>query len=243
MNIIADTHTHTLASTHAFSTIIENAEAASLAGLKYMAVTDHSPDMPDSPHMWHFLNLKMLPDEIKGVRILRGVEANIINNAGALDMPKDVLETLEWVVASFHAPAVRYPMSIEDVTSAYLEIAKNPYVDVIGHSGTHKFGYDYDKVIPIFKENNKLIEINDNSFMVRNSSKRNCFEIAKLCKKYGASIIVNSDAHFAYGVGKVDKALNFLAEIDFPEELVINSSIERFEEYLDLRKQRVKQNT
>ena len=57
MQIIADTHTHTLASTHAFSTILENAGAASQAGLAYLGWTDHASSMTDAPHIWHFGNM------------------------------------------------------------------------------------------------------------------------------------------------------------------------------------------
>ena len=42
MKIIADTHTHTLMSTHAYSTIIENIAEAKKKGLKFIAITDHT---------------------------------------------------------------------------------------------------------------------------------------------------------------------------------------------------------
>ena len=54
MKIIADLHTHTLVSNHAFNTITEMAAAAQKRGLFAMAVTDHGPSMPDAPHPWYF---------------------------------------------------------------------------------------------------------------------------------------------------------------------------------------------
>ena len=42
---ILDTHTHTLASGHAYSTIRENAQAASRKGLELLAITDHAPKL------------------------------------------------------------------------------------------------------------------------------------------------------------------------------------------------------
>ena len=51
MKYIIDTHTHTVASGHAYSTLIENAKAASAKGLKALAVTDHGVAMPGGPHM------------------------------------------------------------------------------------------------------------------------------------------------------------------------------------------------
>lgn len=236
MKTIADTHTHTLASTHAFSTILENAQYASEHGIRYLANTDHGPALVDAPHFWHFMNQRMLPDELHGVRILRGVEANILNENGDIDITDEVLTHLEWVVASFHGPACEHKLTRDDCTNAYMRIAENPAVNVIGHSGTAEFAYDYEKLIPIFGQTGKLVEINENSFTVRQSSRDNCIRIAKLCMEHRVPVIVNSDAHFAYKIGHVDKAMAMLESIDFPEELIVNSSIERFEKYLATRK-------
>ena len=235
MKIVADTHTHTLASTHAYSTILENAKYASEIGLAYLAMTDHAPALPDSPHHWHLLNLRMVPDELFGVKILKGAEANILDETGEIDLSNDVINALNWVVASFHDSACRHEMTYEQCNQAYIAIANNKKIDVIGHSGSDGFKYDYEKILPIFKKNNKLVEINENSFTVRNDSKENCITIAKLCKKLEIPIIVNSDAHFAYSIGKVDNALKLLQDIDFPQELIVNSSIELFEKYLNSR--------
>lgn len=78
----------------------------------------------------------------------------------------------------------------------------------------------------------KLIEINNNSFYFRKSSCENCLEIAKVCKKFGAMIVVNSDAHFSSKVGECAQALELLKGIDFPEELIVNSDEDRFKSYL-----------
>lgn len=235
LKIVADLHTHTLASTHAYSTVLENAKYASEIGLKYLAITDHAPTLTDAPHIWHFVNLRMLPNEIFGVKILKGAEVNILNKDGEIDLPVDVLKGLDWVVASFHHPACA-PMPVDDCTNAYMNIAKNPYVDLIGHSGLQDFAYDYEKTIKVFKEYDKLVEINQNSFIARKSSLKNCAEIAKICKKNDVKIAVTSDAHFAYGIAMVDDAMKLLKEIDYPENLIINSSIELFEDYLKNRK-------
>lgn len=232
--IIADTHTHTLASTHAYSTVLENFKFASEIGLSYLAVTDHAPKMADAPHRWHFENLRILPKELFGVKLLKGAEVNILDENGSLDLSDHILSQLDWVIASFHVEACA-PMSKEKHTQAYLNIAKNEKVDVIGHSGREIYFYDYETAIKAFKEYNKLVEINQNSFVARKDSQKNCIEIAKLCKKYEVKVVVNSDAHFAYNIGQVDDALALLEEIDFPQSLIVNSSLELFEEYSNNR--------
>lgn len=232
MKIIADTHTHTIASTHAFSTAQEMIAAAAEKGLYAIALTDHGYAMPGSPGKWYFECLGTIPSTFNGVRVLKGVEANVMDFDGTLDMKDEVLKDLEWVIASIHYGLCKGKASVEKTTNAYLNLAKNPYVKVIGHSGTPKFKYDYEKVIPELARNGKLIEINDNTFYSRKQSCENCVEIAKVCKKHGAYIVVNSDAHFSSRVGRCSSAFEMLREIDFPQELIINSDESRFKEYL-----------
>ena len=78
-------------------------------------------------------------------------------------------------------------------------------------------------------ENDVLIEINNSSFTTsRVGSYSNCTEIALLCKKYNAKLIINSDAHFCTLIGEFTEAINMLESIDFPEELIINKDPNEF---------------
>ena len=104
MTVKVDTHTHTLASTHAFGTILENTAAAKEMGLEMICMTDHTPALPDAPHIWHFNTLKRLPREINGVRVLRGAEANLLDTEGNIDLPQHLQDELEIIVASIHKP-------------------------------------------------------------------------------------------------------------------------------------------
>lgn len=234
MKIIADTHCHTLASTHAYSTLMENIKIAKQKGLYAIAVTDHGPNMPGAPGKWFFRNLRTIPRYVDGVMVIRGVEANVINEDGDLDLDLEFEHsTLDWVVASVHPPTyIGKSHTVDDMTNAYLNLAKNPVVNVIGHSGSEEFKYDYERVIPEFKKNGKLVEINNHTFIGRKSSVENCKTIAKICKKYKAPIIINSDAHFCEFVGNYENSANLLKEIDFPEELIVNADLERFKDYL-----------
>ena len=83
------------------------------------------------------------------------------------------------------------------------------------------------------KEKNILIEINNSSFLTsRKGSDINCTKIAKLCKEYGAKIIVNSDAHFCYSIGNFAVVEEMLKDINMPEELIVNTSEERLIAFL-----------
>lgn len=233
MNLIADTHTHTVASTHAYCTLTEMVHAAAERGLFAIAITDHGPDMPGAPGQWYFHNLKVIPRKLENVLVLRGEEANVIDFEGRTDLVQEDVPCLDWVVASMHEIAMRDKAPTEEkVTNAWLKIAENPLVRVIGHSGSELYRYDYETVLPAFARNGKLVELNEATFTGRNQSVPNCTNIMKLCKKHGVPIIVNSDSHFSAQVGRFDRSLQLLKEIDFPEELVVNSSVQRFCAYL-----------
>ena len=60
MNIEIDTHTHTLASGHAYNTLREMAAMAAEKGLKGLAITEHSPMMPGPCHFFYFQNLRVV---------------------------------------------------------------------------------------------------------------------------------------------------------------------------------------
>ena len=234
MKIIGDLHTHTVASTHAYSTITENCRSAAERGIKVVAMTDHWGEMPDSPHIWHFENLRILPRQICGVTVLKGVETNIINNDGQFDMPRKTLEKLEWVVASMHRQ-VYEPSTVENHTMAYIKTAQDPIVDVIGHCTTDLFPIDFEKCVKAFKEYEKLVEINESSILYKKGSLKNSYELLRLCKKYEVPVVFDSDGHFCELIGVVDTAVKIAEEVGFPEELVVNADYDRLMGYIRKR--------
>lgn len=236
MNIVADLHTHTSVSHHAYSTIVEMCKGAKKAGHIALGTTDHGPALQDGAHQWHFQSLEMfIPRILEGVYVLRGAEANILQPDGRLDIPDHVLDTLDYVVASIHNETFleRDP---DRITEIMLKVLENPRIDILGHLGAPIFKFDYETLISKCNEYDKVVEVNNNSFYARKGSKENCLEIAKLCKKYDVPISVNSDAHFCLGVGKIDRAQGIIEAADFPEELIINASPENLQKYFMRKK-------
>lgn len=236
MHIFADTHTHTVASTHAYSTLLENIAAAKARGLRALCITEHAPSMPDSAYIWKFYGQrKMLPREVDGVRLISGAEMSVLNLEGEVDLDDRAMADLDWNIASFHRPVLS-PATPEEHTRAYEAVVRHPYVDCIGHAGSAEFPFDYDSIAKLCREYNKVIEINANTFTVRRRSIDNCREIAQCCKKHGTSVVVASDAHFATYVGDFEKPLELLREIDFPESLVLNADYDRFIAFVEAKR-------
>ena len=230
--IEADLHCHSLASSHAYSTVDEMASAASKVGLKAFALTDHAVAMPDSPHIWHFNNLAVIPQKIQGVTVLRGVEANIMNFDGEIDMKGDDLDGIQWIVASCHLPVIK-PGSIQENTNAYINAIKNnPAIDVLGHCTAGRYAVDFEQIAKTCKEYGVFAELNESSALFKRSSEESCIELLKACKKYETNILVNTDCHYAGIIGKTDFSQKLIEAAEFPEKLIFNKDAERVLEYV-----------
>ena len=95
--LIADLHTHTIASTHAYSTVTEMVRAAGEKGLYALAITDHARTMPGAPGPWYFSCLHELPLHYRGVLTIAGIEANVLDFEGNIDLePKDGERWIGW---------------------------------------------------------------------------------------------------------------------------------------------------
>lgn len=233
MDLVIDVHNHTIVSGHAYSTIQEIAAEASRKGMEMIGITDHGPAMPGAFSSSFIGNLSILPDFIYEVEVLRGVEANILDQNGNLDVPERRLKRLDVIIAGLHDACVN-PWNVKGNTLALINAMENKYVDIIAHPGNPTFPIDKETVVLKAKETNTLIEINNGSFhsKSRAGSKDNCYEIARLCKKHKVPIIVGSDSHFSFEVGRFDRAIKLLEDVQMPEELIINTSADKLKKYL-----------
>jgi len=235
MKIEADLHLHTVASGHAYSTITEMALSARDKGLKMIAITDHGPLMPGGPHDYYFGNLRILPEMIERVRVLKGVEANIMSN-GEIDLNEDRLAKLDFVAAGIHADANYDFHSEEKNTEATIRAIKNPFVDMITHPANRFYPIKPEAVIEAAAENNVIIEVNASSFDPLRIGKRGdrelCLRLCRLAHEYGVPVSLNSDAHFHTDVGNVACLLPLIREAGLNEEDVINTSVLKIEDYL-----------
>ena len=104
--MIYDIHTHTVFS-HGKGSIEDNVKAALARGLSTIGIADHGPG-----HLFYGVKRESFPvmkEEIErlrkvygGIEIVLGVEANIINLSGKLDLLEKDYEYLDYVLAGYH---------------------------------------------------------------------------------------------------------------------------------------------
>ncbi len=230
MNLKLDVHCHTIASGHAYSTILEMVSRAKAIGLELIALTEHGPAMPSGANLLYFNNLKVLPSIIDGVEVLKGAEVNITDYNGGLDLPEETLKRLDFVIASFHDACLEAG-SIEDHTNALINIMKRPYIHMIGHPGNPYFSIDIPRIVQAAKETGTILEINNSSLKpnsFRFGSKENCFNILKECMAQQVPIALGSDAHITFDIANFTHSLEMIKALDVPEELILNTSVDLF---------------
>ncbi len=239
MDLLIDTHTHTVLSGHAYSTIFENVILAAEKGLQGIVVTEHCDHMPNVRFPSTIAYQRQLPEEYRGVRIFRGIETNIMQYDGTVDMTGRFFPITQFAIASLHGVVIEPGTRVQN-TDALLGALHNPYIDSIGHPGNPVFEIDQETVVREAYRLGKLLEVNNRSFMAREGSEENCSHIIRLCKKYGVRICVGSDAHLCFEVGEFGRAVELLKEEAFPEELIVNRDMDTFLGYLSERKARIR---
>lgn len=267
LTIKVDPHTHTIFSGHAFGTIEENIRHAAEQGMEAIAMTEHfSPLFTQLsngfPQLGGALNMDALPNVCMGVRVLAGVEIDIVDTQGHFafwdlklpfpppkkkkseggddgkprpsSLPEFFLSTREFSIASVHMR----PGQIEgdDFTDMYVRVIENPLIHAIGHPIRAGLPFDQDAFLDACKAYGKLPEVNEHTFDFSDEAAKKVEAFAEKCAEKGVRIIVGSDAHSSFMVGKFEKALGMLEAIHFPQELIANTTLATFETAISDRK-------
>lgn len=233
MNFNIDLHSHTIASTHAYSTIGEYVTAAKAKGIVMFANTDHGPAVPDGAHRWHFGNLKVVPHIFDDVAVLRGIEANILES-GEIDMDVPILKQLDIVLAGLHPNLT--PTNSDTHTKLLIKVIESGLVDVISHPGDVRYQYDELAFLECAKANNVAIEINFSSDVnSRFKSKERCIRIGQMAAKIGNAISIGSDAHICHYLGNFENAIDTLEKSGIKEEQIINTNPKTVLDFLSSR--------
>ena len=228
MKPLMDLHTHTMASGHGYSTLKENIEAAKEKGLRVLGLSEHGPAMPGGPHVFFLANYRCIPREYGNLRLLCGVEANIMDYNGTLDVEEPLLKKMDYVIASMHVQCCQ-PGSMEENTMASILAMRNPCVTVLGHPDDSRYLLDREAIAKEAGKEQVAIEINNSSLnpkSARKNGRENIKELLYWCSRYRVPVILGTDSHICYTVGCFEDTLQLLEEMSFPEELVLNTNPE-----------------
>jgi len=211
------------------ATMLEMARGAKALGYKFLGVTDHSPRIKvvnglDAERLLaQSQEMAEVQAQVKGIELFQGIEVDILED-GALDLPDQVLELLDVVVASPHVKLRQEPAAM---TQRMLRAVSHPHVDLIGHPTGRRPGsregasYDFEAVFKAAAKNGVALEIDCDPARMDLSP-----EMARMALELGCNFAMDADAHapaeFAYvSMGAwmarragipMDRILNFRSE-------------------------------
>lgn len=234
MKLIADLHTHTLASGHAYGTIRENAQSAAQRGLSILGVSEHAPGIPGTCDPIYFWNLRCVPGELFGVRVLHGSEINVLEG-GKLSLEDRYIDRLDYAIAGIHTMCYKNQGAEGNTKNVIGCMEAHRKVRFISHPDDSRIPLDYDLLARGARDNNVALEVN-NSSLVPGSSRQNAREnyvtMLECCEKYRTPVIVNSDAHDPSAVGIFSYAAALLKEHGFDARLIVNADEERLRAFI-----------
>jgi putative hydrolase len=219
-----DVHSHTNWS-DGKATMLEMAEGAQKMGYRYLGITDHSPRIT----VVHGLNAERLLEQsremadvqskVEDVTLLQGIEVDILED-GALDLPNEVLELLDVVIASPHVKLRQEPAAM---TERMLRAVSNPHVDVIGHPTGRRPGsrpgadYDFEAVFKEAAKHKVALEIDCDPARMDLSP-----EMARLALECGCNFTMDADAHTPGEFFYVPMAAWMARRAGIPQDRILN---------------------
>ncbi|MFH1522959.1 MAG: PHP domain-containing protein [Patescibacteria group bacterium] len=236
-----DLHTHTIASRHAFHTLDEMAKEAKRRGVEVLGITDHGPAEQGGPSNSYFRCGRRLPKVINGVRLLFGVEANILDKTGKIDLPDKILKYLDIVIAGLHKDCGYNDLGRTGNTNAIIEAMKNPFIKMISHP--YNMGVDYDvdieEIARASCKLNKILEVNSSFFYAPKSYPEKVHDRIKrmvaILKKNKKKTIINSDAHNMYEIGRDEEARAKFDYLGLTDDDLLNNDKKGIEKHFGIK--------
>ncbi len=202
-DIKGDLHTHSKAS-DGHASIAEMAEAAKSRGYAYFAVSDHSKKVTIA----HGLDAKRLArqvdqidrlnDELKGIRVLKSVEVDILED-GRLDLPDSILERLDLRVCAVHS---KFDLPRDKQTERIIRAMDNPLFNVLAHPTGRLIGsraaceIDMERVMKAAQERGCILEVNAQPERL-DLTDLHC----RMAKDLGVKVAISTDAHSTGDLG------------------------------------------
>ena len=155
---LSDMHTHSIASGHGTECTITNmARAAAEKGLRLLGITDHGPGTLAAGTSSYFRSLTYSPKKHFGVELLYGIELNILDRSGTVDLDQELLCKLDYAIASMHAWNYRCGTRAEN-TEAFINVMeKTPCVKILGHSDNTHYPVNYDALARAARETGTIL--------------------------------------------------------------------------------------
>ena len=220
-----DFHVHTMYS-DGVGTAAAMVEAAEARGLEAVAITDHGPELSvGTPRekLTPMLQDIRLAKEDAGIPVLAGIEANVVDEGGTIDVDEDFIGKLDILMIGIHRlGGARDSVELaRDYLERSIHAIERHKIDVLAHPfyfhsdlAPHLLPEDLKNFARLAAERGAAMEVNM-KYRVPNN------EFLRLCLREGVKLSIGTDAHTTGEVGRVDWALGVLRHIGARREDLI----------------------
>lgn len=216
-----DFHSHTLMSQCGIHTHLEMLQSAREKGLAGLAITDHGPALRGRHPSTIY---ERLEDPVEGIRLIKGIEANVTDAEGNTDVPDWLLPMLDIVLLGLHV-RFAWKRRSTDWTDALIEaMHRNPWVDIITHPVDDNFPMNLERLAGEACEQGVALELNNSKVRYGRTTVEAVERFLAICRDTGCKLAVCSDAHTVDEIGVVDSVRPLLEKSGIPESQVVNAT-------------------
>lgn len=246
-DILADFHTHSIASLHGYSTIKENLEAARKRNLKFLINTDHYYGCGDEIQQKNEVaRIIYMENVIKptDIRLISSAEFNLSQDILAEHLKK--LSKLTWKPMGYHSWFQDKNITLDKLYLEFVngyqkynytafchierELIKQPDGNV-DETGLNTSVCEFlRKIVDFAFDNNIYLEVNESSLITNEKNARNrMLYWLKYAKEKGNMLYLGTDAHWCELVGKFENTINILNEVKYNKNLILNCRVDILE--------------
>ncbi len=231
--IAVDFHVHSIFSHCGLHTILELLDQARKIGIKGFAVTDHGPTLGGRLNSVFFERF-VSPDP--NIRIFRGIECNVLDNNGNVDIPSEYIQYCEVILVGLHQN-IDKGLPPHVYTSMLLAaLRRNPAIDIVSHPNDQNYPINYKELARFAAKTGAALEVNNSKIRLSRSSKEQLLELLSVCKEEGCRVAVNSDTHAIHELGDDSDVSPIIMQARFPEELIVNRTTETAFNFVEQRR-------
>jgi putative hydrolase len=205
-----------------------------MLGMKGFAVTDHGTTLGGRLNSVFFERF-VSPDP--AVKIFKGVECNLLDETGTIDIPTPYLPFLDIVLLGIHSNIKKGYDKNRYTEILVNALEKNSMVDIVTHPNDPNYPIDYRTLAQAAAVHGVAVELNNSKIHYARSSASEALRLLEACKECSCQIAVSSDTHAIHELGDDSDVAPLLQKVNFTDELIVNRTAAAAFDFIEKRRE------
>ncbi len=231
--LTVDLHSHSLFSVCGMFTYMELLTHAKNMGISVLAITDHGKavggKIPGT--FW-----ERMQSPIPEVTLLKGIECNVLDDFGAIDLDESKLKWIDIVLLGLHKNLPIKESESVNTNRLVKALEKNRAVDIITHPNDPNFPVDFRVIAQIAREKGVALELNNSKILYGRTTVKHTQTMLEIFAREGVLLAVNSDTHAIHELGRDSEVRPIIEAVGYPDDLIINRSKESAISFIENRR-------